>query len=166
MRRATHIFFCLAALALLAGCASKPAPAPAPGAAPDPVPPPVLPPPVMTVPPPSADWRDFDLSAGIWFYDGVSARFLTGDGAAFALRCDSAARRIRIEREGAVGEMTIRTTAVERRFAEARVPLAADDPFLDAIVFSRGRFTVETAGRTLVIPAWPEPAKAVEDCRI
>ena len=157
-------FTALAAFALLAGCASKPAPAPAPRAAP--VPPPVVgPPPIQIAPPPSSDWRDFDLSPGIWFHDSASARFLTGDGAAFALRCDPVSRGILLEREGATGEMTIRTTAAERRFADVRSPLAANDPFLDAIVFSRGRFVVETAGRTLVIPAWPEPARAIEDCR-
>ena len=164
MGRSTHIFAGLAALALLAGCASKPAPAPPPRAAPAPPPPVTGPPPVQRAP--SPDWRDVDLTPGIWFYDGTSARYLTGDGAAFALRCDGAARRILIEREGAAGEMIIRTTAGDRRFADVRAPLAASDPFLDAIAFSRGRFTVETAGRTLVIPAWPEPAKAVEDCRI
>jgi hypothetical protein len=159
-------FVSVTALALLAGCASRPAPAPAPQPA---APPPrVIVTPVMpTVPPPAAaDWRDLDLTAGEWSYDGAAARFLAADGAAFALRCDAAARRILVEREGAAGEMTIRTTAGDRRFAEPRAPLSSSDPFLDAIAFSRGRFTVETAGRTLVIPAWPEPAKAVEDCRI
>jgi len=155
----------LAVFALLAGCVSKLAPAPPPQAAP--VPPPVIgPPPVMRAPSPSTDWRDADLTPGIWFYDGTSARFLSGDGAAFALRCDSAERSVLIEREGASGEMTIRTSAGDRRFADVRAPLAASDPFLDAIVFSRGRFVVETAGRTMFIPAWPEPAKTVEDCRI
>jgi hypothetical protein len=62
--------------------------------------------------------------------------------------------------------MIIRTTAGDRRFADVRAPLPAGDPFLDEIVFSRGRFVVETAGAMMVIPAWPEPAKAVEDCRI
>ncbi len=156
-------FAAFAVLALLAGCASTPAPAPVPAAAPAPIPV-IGPPPVQRAP--SPDWRDVDLTAGIWFYDGISARFLTTDGAAFALRCDSAARRMILEREGATGAMTIRTTEVERRFADVRSPLPAGDPFLDAIVFSRGRFTVETADRMLIIPAWPEPARAVEDCRI
>jgi hypothetical protein len=34
------------------------------------------------------------------------------------------------------------------------------------MVFSRGRFTVEVPGAPmLVIPAWPEPARVIEDCR-
>jgi len=165
MVRSSSGFAIFAAFALLAGCASTPEPAPTPKAAP--APPPVIgPPPVIRAPSPSSDWRDADLSSGIWFYDGTSARFLTADGAAFALRCDSGSRHMLLEREGAAGEMTIRTTEGERRFAGVRAPLPAGDPFLDAIIFSRGRFAVETAGRTLVIPAWPEPAAAVEGCRI
>ena len=162
MGRSSSGLAALGVFALLAACASRPDPAPAPRIAQPQV---VAPPPVLPAPPTSSDWRDLDLTAGTWFYDGVSARFLASDGAAFALRCDSAARRILIEREGASGEMIIRTTEVERRFADVRAPLPAGDPFLDAIVFSRGRFTVEAAGGRMVIPAWPEPAKAVEDCR-
>lgn len=164
MVRSSSGFAMFAAFALLAGCASRPEPAPIPKAAP--VPPTVIgSPPVIRAPAPSSDWRDAELSYGVWFYDGTSARFLTADGAAFALRCDNRARQMMLEREGAAGEMIIRTTEGERRFADVRAPLAAGDPFLDAIVFSRGRFAVETSGRALVIPAWPEPAKAVEDCR-
>ena len=157
-------FAALAAFALLAGCASKPAPAPAPRAAPArPLETPLLPAPA---PPSPTDWRDMDLTPGNWSYDGAAARYLAADGAAFALRCDRSARRMTIEREGAAGDMIVRTTAVERRFPEARAPLPPTDPFLDAIAFSRGRFTVEAAGRVMVIPAWPEPARIVEDCRI
>jgi hypothetical protein len=163
MNRSSSCIAAIAAAALMSGCASKPVPSPAPRAAP--APPPVLsPPPVMRAP--SPDWRDVDLTAGIWFYDGTSARFLTADGAAFALRCDVAGRRILLEREGASGEMNIRTTAGDRRFADSRTSLPVGDPFLDSIVFSRGRFVVEAAGKALIIPAWPEPARAVEDCRI
>ena len=40
------------------------------------------------------------------------------------------------------------------------------DPVLDAMVFSRGRFAVEAPGTPLlVVPAWPEPARVIEDCR-
>ena len=166
MGRESSRFAFLAVGALLAGCASKPAPAPQAATPPRVIVTPVLPPPIMVAPAPSADWRDADLTPGFWFHDGPTARYLTPDGAAFALRCDASARRILLEREGAAGQMIIRTTAGDRRFAEVRAPMAADDPFLDAIAFSRGRFTVEAAGRTMVIPAWPEPAAAVENCRI
>ncbi len=153
----------IAASLLLAACAEKPTPAPQPIPAPAPFPA-IGPPPVQRAPAP--DWRDVDLTAGIWFYDGTSARFLTSGQGAFALRCDKSARRIYLEREGSAGEMTIRTTEGERHFADVRSPLPVGDPFLDSIVFSRGRFLVETAAGTMLIPAWPEPARALEDCRI
>ena len=45
--------------------------------------------------------------------------------------------------------------------------LFALDPLLDAIAFSRGRFAVTMAGGSpLVVPAWPEAARTIEDCRI
>jgi hypothetical protein len=71
--------------------------------------------------------------------------------------------------------MTVRTTSVARNLplSVQTEPLAyvsgmvsANDPLLDAIAFSRGRFTVEVPGLPmLVLPAWPEPARVIEDCR-
>ena len=44
--------------------------------------------------------------------------------------------------------------------------LTAGDPFLDKMAFSRGRFVVAVSGTPrLAIPAWPEFARVVEDCR-
>ena len=44
--------------------------------------------------------------------------------------------------------------------------LTPDDRLLDAIGFSRGRFVVEAPPLTaLVVPAWPEILRVVEDCR-
>ena len=41
------------------------------------------------------------------------------------------------------------------------------DPLLDAIAFSRGRFAVSVTGATaLIVPAWEEPARVIEDCRV
>lgn len=46
------------------------------------------------------------------------------------------------------------------------LPVAARDPLLDALAFSRGRFAIETAGLpTLYVPSWPEVSRVVEDCR-
>jgi hypothetical protein len=71
--------------------------------------------------------------------------------------------------------MTVRTSAGTRSLplslqAEPRAyvwsALPATDRLLDQIAFSRGRFTVEVPGtQMLVIPAWAEPARVVEDCR-
>ena len=51
--------------------------------------------------------------------------------------------------------------------------VANNDPLLDAIAFSRGRFIVSEngavggggAGGRLVLPASPEAARSIEDCR-
>ena len=52
--------------------------------------------------------------------------------------------------------------------ATARITaqLCGVDPLLDAIAFSRGRIGVGVGGTpALVLPAWPEIARVVEDCR-
>jgi hypothetical protein len=155
---------------LLAGCASKPAPAPAPA------PPAIETPrePVAPSPPApaAADWRDLPLSPGDWDYSDQSgyseARFGPPGVARFRLRCDKAGRRLALALgEGAAaGAITVRTTSEARTFASSSATLAPSDSLLDAIAFSRGRFTVEQAGRpTIVLPAWPETARVTEDCR-
>jgi hypothetical protein len=71
--------------------------------------------------------------------------------------------------------MTVRTTGQSRTLSMSVqaeplpyvwAALPANDRFLDEIVFSRGRFTVEVPGLPmLVLPAWAEPARVIEDCR-
>jgi len=68
--------------------------------------------------------------------------------------------------------LTIRTSFGERTLPtqqfslEARADLPAADPLLDQIVFSRGRFLVRADGvADLILPTWPEPARAIEECR-
>ena len=158
--RKTALIAGAAALALLAGCASKPAPQPAPAPVPVPPPPPPAP------PPPIADWRDIALSPGDWRYSEEGAARFGADGAGFTIRCDRPGRQVVLAREGGTGAMIVRTSAGVRSFASASAALPVSDAFLDAIVFSRGRFTVEVAGLPmLVMPSWPEPARVVEDCR-
>jgi hypothetical protein len=44
--------------------------------------------------------------------------------------------------------------------------LSANDPFLEAIAFSKGRFAVEVQGLDpLYLPAWPEVTRVIEECR-
>jgi hypothetical protein len=82
-------------------------------------------------------------------------------------------RQVELVRAGAAGTaLTIRTTGAERRLAATATGdglsarLAASDALLDEIVFSRGRFAVEAEGAPLLIlPAWPETARVIEDCR-
>ena len=163
----------LAAAASLASCAPRPAP-PAPVPPPRPAPPPPRPEP--PAPPPPADWRDGPLTPGDWHYrrDGAVslAAFGSAQGTLFVIRCE-APGAIGLARLGAAAPaMVVRTSQSERRVAasagagETVAALAASDPLLDQIVFSRGRFQIAVDGApTLILPAWPEPARVIEDCR-
>ncbi|MET1110672.1 MAG: hypothetical protein ABWX67_04005 [Allosphingosinicella sp.] len=156
------------AAALLAGCAGKPEPAPpiAPAAPPE-VPQIVIP---VPEPPPFEDWRDRALTPGEWTYAAVTggseARFgLEGKAARLTMRCDTARRKVLLTRDTAAPVLEVETT-FGRRVLAPSTELAADDALLDEIAFSRGRFMVRTMGLpTLTVPAWPEPARVIEDCR-
>ena len=105
------------------------------------------------------------LTPGQWTYaasaTGSEARY----GAAFSLRCDRATRTVIISRPGAAPTvLTIATDSVTRNLPVGG-RLLANDPLLDAIAFSRGRFLVSEGGATLAIPTWPEAARSIEDCR-
>ena len=103
------------------------------------------------------------------------ARFAAGQ---LVLACDRAQRVVTLSRPAtAPGPVivTVQTsnllralTATPREGANptVAVDIAASDPLLDAMAFSRGRFVVETAGLpTLVVPSWTEVSRVVEDCR-
>lgn len=166
----------LAALTLVSACVAPPTDAPPP------------PPPVRIAPPPppapaplAADWRDWPLTPGTWRYEsdprGSRALFgLGGSDARLVLRCDRTERQIHLSRPGSQpGALTIRTSSTTRALAVrptgGAVPyvaatLGVRDPLLDAMAFSRGRFVVEQAGGgALVVPAWAEVARVIEDCR-
>ena len=165
------------ALALLSACAAPRKPPP-PVAAPPPRPAPLPPP-----PPPPADWRDVALTVGTWTYRADPAAPLTEFGSMpgqslFSLRCERAAGMIRLRRAGASPgpvPLTITTTSASRSFTVApeqaeppalSLAIPTRDPILDAMAFSRGRFMIEAPGLpTLYLPAWPEVARVVEDCR-
>jgi len=112
------------------------------------------------------------LSDDDWAYRQIGGGSVATFGGQFAVRCLTG-RRIALSRTGAAGNaLTVRTSDGARSLPAATGPdglaatLDAADPLLDAMVFSRGRFAVEAAGATLLIlPAWPEPARVVEDCR-
>ena len=152
---------------------APPAPPPTPVAAV-----PVAPPPVATR---SSDWRDWPLTPGDWTYraegGGSVARFgVAGADPLVMLRCDPAARRIRLTVAGAgSAPLTIRTSSLVRALpvqpaggvpSAAKASLAASDGVFDAMGFSRGRFVIERPGSsTLVVPAWAEIERVTEDCR-
>jgi hypothetical protein len=113
--------------------------------------------------------RTLALSPGQWTYgatlSGSEARF----GSSFSIRCDRIARRVTLRRIGPLvappgSAMTIGTDLSLRTLpADGVVP--ASDVLLDAIAFSRGRFIVGGGGLRLVLPASPEAARSIEDCR-
>ena len=155
-------------LAALASCASRPE-------APPPPPPRSAPAMVAsrpTLPPsPMPGWEDMALTPGSWRYNadgsGSMAVYGSAAGASFSLRC-SPSRQVLLAREEvtALGRMTIRTSSTTRGFDGTEAALSPSDPILDAIAFSRGRFSVDSPGLPLlIIPAWPEPARVIEDCR-
>ena len=171
----------LVAVVVLAGCVAQPIP---PRSAPPPAParPAVVPRPV---PPASTDWRDWSVTPGDWAYrqdsGGSTALFgPVGGNAVLTLHCDVASATLYLSRQGAiVTPLTIRTSSLSRTVpvqptsagpvgapTYVATRLAARDPLLDAMVFSRGRFIVEqAAAATLVVPAWAEIARVTEDCR-
>lgn len=170
------------ALALVAALSGTLASCVAPPPPPQPAPRPATPPPPPPRPAPlAADWRDWPLTPGTWAYnrDARGSRALFGTGgadAALVLRCDRAERRMFLSRSGAAtAPLTVRTTSATRALAVqhtggtppyAAVALAPTDPLLDAMAFSRGKLVVEQAGAPpLVVPAWAEIGRVVEDCR-
>jgi|SRR5579871_2683835 len=163
-----------ALLAALGGCVPAPPRAPATvarRAPPAPLPPPSAPPP--------ADWRDAPATPGDWSWsrEGTAsvARFA---GGLFTVRCDNRGGAVLLARAGTAPSpvpMTVTTTTISRPLTAAPIGgptpaigalLASRDPLLDAMVFSRGRFAVEAMGMApLYLPAWPELARVIEDCR-
>ncbi len=134
---------------------------------------------------PSGDWRDWGLTPGTWVYRqdarGSIALFgRPGEPADLTLRCDRARAQLYLSRRGepppeGTAPLAIRTTSMTRRLSALptggdpsylAVALGVRDPLLDAMGFSRGHFTVEVGDLpVLVVPAWAELLRVVEDCR-
>jgi hypothetical protein len=169
----------LAALAALGACVPPPRPAPEPAPAPAPAPVPTPAPPAVY-----SNWMDAPQTPGDWFYinqppASIAAFGPTAGQPMFAMRCDPARHVVSVGRTSAsqvARPMTIRTETATRTFAAqpaqgsvehlVATGLAATDPFLDAIAFSKGRFAVEVLGEpTLYLPSWPEITRVIEDCR-
>ena len=168
-------------LPLLPLAACVPAAEPPPARVAPPPPAPVVAPVSAPAPVYRGDWRDWPLTAGDWVYRrdarGSIALFgPAGADAAVTLRCDRLAARLYLSRQGSgAAAMTVRTTSTTRTLtsqptggtpAYMAVALAPGDPLLDAMGFSRGRFVMEQQGLpVLVVPAWAEILRVVEDCR-
>lgn len=168
----------LAMSALLTFC-TPPPPPPAASSAP---------PPPRPAPPPPAPlgWLDMPLTPGTWTYRAEGAMSVATFGASgaaqplFIVRCDRQIRTISLNNvlpaPGAQpATMKLTTTFGDGQWPAAApdpaqplltVRLAAADPLLDKLAYSLGRFMIETSGMaTLILPAWPEVARVIEDCR-
>ena len=127
------------------------------------------------------DFANAPAATGSWGYQpapgGSSARFVdTSAIARLTVQCTRATRRVNISQTSAAPSATlfVWTSSLSRSLVARFEPnamrvsaeLAAMDPLLDAIAFSRGRIAVQLAGsQPLVVPAGPEAARVVEDCR-
>ncbi|RJG57677.1 hypothetical protein D0Z70_00145 [Sphingobium terrigena] len=183
MRFTTNLALAAPFLILLGSCVG-PAPrqanlAPSPAPRPIPTPAPIQP----TVPPAplASEWQYRATAPGDWRWQSDAAISVARFGPTAAdtrltIRCDRAARRVSIIRTGAgQGTMTIRTsygatswpaTASTSPTPQAVAVRAAADTALDQIAYSRGKFAVEVAGpEPLIVPAWPEVSRVIEDCR-
>ena len=131
---------------------------------------------------PAVDYSAAAVAPGSWSYrpfpGGSEARFVDSTGIArLVLSCARATRRVSVSHTSSVpaASMFVWTSSASRNLAPRFEPnamrvtadLAASDPLLDGLAFSRGRVAVALAGGTpLVVPAWPEAARTIEDCRI
>jgi len=181
--KANRIAVSFAALLVLGGCVAERKVAPTP--APSPILRPLAPLPPVVAPP--ADWRDAEFTQGDWNHrtdaaGSVASYGQVGGEPLLALRCermsDRAASRIVLIRAGAESgqvPLSVITTSTARAFTATpqdgpapslSVTLSPREPILDAVAFSRGRWAVEVPGLpTLTLPAWPEVARVIEDCR-
>ncbi len=126
--------------------------------------------------------------AGNWTYaataDGSEATFSNPSALPqLSIRCTRVTRRITVAKPATAAApfMYVWTSSAVRSVPASFNPLTnrisievtSNDPLLDALAFSRGRIGVivpQSAGATaqsvqLVVPAWPEIARVVEDCR-
>ena len=165
-----------AAFAVLttSACVAPPVQPPAPR------PVPVIPRPVPPPAPGPANWEDRIPEPGGWTYtrttSGSRAAFgVQNDTPLFILRCDTTTRTVTASRSAAANRMlTLRATTGSRSYSAVvdsasqvlTARIAASDPQLDALAFSRGRILVGADGLPdLILPIWPEFARVVEDCR-
>jgi hypothetical protein len=137
----------------------------------------VVPPTVRAPVAPETVWLDAPLTPGSWTYrrgPGTQSRALFGRPNAPILQVACGPGRVVtiVRAGGGPTSLGIRTTSVARTLTGRPTPdgltvqLPAHDRLFDELAFSRGRFSVTSAGAApLIISAWPELARVVEDCR-
>lgn len=114
---------------------------------------------------------------GNWVYSTSEATFRNASALPqLTIQCTVASRQVTISKpaSGTAPFLGIWTSAETRNLPASYNPatgrlsttVSAYEPFLDKIAFSRGRFGVIVAGQpALVIPAWAEVGRVIEDCR-
>jgi hypothetical protein len=110
--------------------------------------------------------KSLPIAPGQWSYvasaTGSEARY----GTHIIIRCDRTTRTVSIRRTDLPDSPLVIVTSALTRTLPVGGRLLANDPLLDAIALSRGRFLVSSgSGPVLAIPSWPEPARSIEDCR-
>ena len=120
------------------------------------------------------------LTPGSWTYvpmpGGSEARFVDATATArLVIQCNRPARQVKISRISTIAAPSLSLTTgtgartlpatFEANVFRVTAQLSAYDRLLDAIAFS-GRIGMTMEGAPLlVVPSWPEAARAVEDCR-
>jgi hypothetical protein len=133
------------------------------------------------VAPPTVDLSFATPAAGTWSYasaaDGSEAVFRNSPLAQLTIKCTRSARVVTISKPASAAApfLFVWTSTEAKSFPASFDPatglisvrLSAFDPMLDAVAFSRGRLGVSVTGSpALVVPAWPETARVIEDCRV
>ena len=126
----------------------------------------------MDVPQTPGDWR-YETSSR-----GSAAIYGAGPSdTLFKITCDPRTHYVGFARTGTFtndAALTVRTESATRTLPVPPVgdtsaliaSLNANDPLLDAMAFSKGRFAIEAKGAsTLYLPSWPEVTRVIEDCR-
>lgn len=126
----------------------------------------------------ATDWANAPLTPGGWVYHRTAsnarsrATFGPRGAPLFEVACTNHGN-IALFRHGAgAGSITVRTSATLKQMpgnalpAGLSVSVPQDDAILDAMAFSRGRYAIEAPRvAALIVPAWPELARVIEDCR-
>ena len=130
---------------------------------------------------PALDFSTATPIAGSWNYaavqGGSEATFVNASNQPqLTITCVRVTRQVTISKPatGAAPFILVWTTTLTRNLpsgynpATARLSatVSASDPVLDAMAFSRGRIGFSALSQpALIVPAWPEVGRVVEDCR-
>jgi hypothetical protein len=130
---------------------------------------------------PAVDYATATPISGRWIYsfvaDGSQATFVDASAQPqVTIHCTRATRRVTISKPAGVAapSLYVWTSSLARTLpaifnpiaARLTADVAAFDPLLDGIAFSRGRIAIAAPTTpALVVPAWAEAARVIEDCR-